>query len=221
MRVPLLDLKGQYATIRTETEDAIRRVVESQMFILGPEVKAFEEEIARFCTRPVRLVLGSAAERAGLKPGDIVLSFNGRPVADSGALAAMVGEAKPGDEAKLEILRKGDRRQLVATLGASSDESKQSARVGDEEEHAQLGLAVRPLTPEERKAADVPGGLVVEGVNGAAARAGVAPGDIVLQAGGKPVKSVEDLRAAAKSGKTVALLVQRGDRRLFVPLQAG
>jgi serine protease Do len=164
---------------------------------------------------------GSAAERAGLKPGDIVLSFNGRPVTDSGELAAMVGEAKPGDEAKLEILRKGDRQQLAATLGASSDESTQSANVGDAEEHAQLGLAVRPLTPEERKAVDVPGGLVVEGVNGAAARAGVAPGDIVLQAGGKPVKTVEDLRAAAKSGKTVALLVQRGERRLFVPLQAG
>ncbi len=164
---------------------------------------------------------GSAADRAGLKAGDIVLSFNGRPVTDSGALAAMVGEAKPGDEAKLEILRKGDHKQLVATLGASNDESTQSASVGDEEEHAQLGLAVRPLTPEERKAVDVPGGLVVEGVNGAAARAGVAPGDIVLQAGGKPVRTVEDLRAAAKSGKTVALLVQRGERRLFVPLQAG
>jgi serine protease Do len=61
----------------------------------------------------------------------------------------------------------------------------------------------------------------VQGVNGPAARAGVAPGDIVLQAGGRPVKSVEDLRAATRSGKTIALLVQRGAQRLFVPLQAG
>jgi serine protease Do len=58
-------------------------------------------------------------------------------------------------------------------------------------------------------------------VNGAAARAGVAPGDIVLQAGGKPVNSVEDLRAATRQDKTVALLVQRGGQRLFVPIQAG
>ncbi|MGH8721146.1 MAG: PDZ domain-containing protein, partial [Burkholderiales bacterium] len=84
-----------------------------------------------------------------------------------------------------------------------------------------LGLAVRPLSPQEQEAANVSGGLLVQGVNGAAARAGVVPGDIVLQAGGKPVKSVEDLRAATRSGKTVALLVQRGERRLFVPLQVG
>jgi serine protease Do len=164
---------------------------------------------------------GSAADKAGLKPGDVVLSFNGRPVRDSAQLAAMVGESNPGDAAKMEIWRKGDKRTLEAKLGTASDESAKQASAGSAEEHAQLGLAVRPLTPEERKEADVPGGLVVEGVNGPAAQAGVQPGDIVLQAGGKPVKSVEDLRAAAKSGKTVALLVQRGDRRLFVPLQAG
>jgi serine protease Do len=164
---------------------------------------------------------GSAADQAGLKAGDVVLSFNGRPVTDSGELAAMVGEARPGDAAKLEIWRKGETRTLSAKLGTASDGSAKKASAGSEEEHAQLGLAVRPLTPEERRQADVPGGLVVEGVNGAAAQAGVAPGDIVLQAGGKPVRSVEDLRTAAKSGKTVALLVQRGDRRLFVPLQAG
>jgi serine protease Do len=69
--------------------------------------------------------------------------------------------------------------------------------------------------------AKVSGGLVVEGVNGPAARAGVVPGDIVLQAGGKPVHSADDLREATRSSKTVALLVQRGDQRLFVPLQAG
>jgi serine protease Do len=164
---------------------------------------------------------GSAADKAGLKPGDVVLSFNGRPVGDSAQLAAMVGESNPGDAAKMEIWRKGDKRTLEAKLGTASDDSAKQASAGSAEEHAQLGLAVRPLTPEERKQADVPGGLVVEGVNGPAAQAGVEPGDIVLQAGGKPVRSVEDLRAAAKSGKTVALLVQRGDRRLFVPLQAG
>jgi len=164
---------------------------------------------------------GSAADKAGLQPGDVVVGFNGRPVADSGALAAMVGESSPGDRAALEVWRKGGKRQLVATLGTSRDDSAQQARTEDEGEKAQLGLAVRPLTPQEREAAHVPGGLLVQGVNGPAARAGVAPGDIVLQAGGKPVQSVEDLRAAANSGKTVALLVQRGDRRMFVPLQAG
>lgn len=165
---------------------------------------------------------GSAADKAGLQPGDVVLEYNGKAIADSGQLAAMVGEARPGDQARLQVWRKGDKRVLVAKLGRAGDDEAQTQAADESAGHARLGLAVRPLSPEERQAANVAtGGLLVEGVNGPAARAGVVPGDIVLQAGGKPVKSVEDLRAAARSGKVVALLVQRGERRLFVPLQAG
>ena len=103
----------------------------------------------------------------------------------------------------------------IATAGTRKADADEAAGQG------RFGLAVRPLTPQEREAAKVSGGLVVEGVNGPAARAGVAPGDIVLQAGGKPVHSVEDLREATRSPRTVALLVPRGDQRLFVPLQTG
>ncbi len=164
---------------------------------------------------------GSPAEKAGLQPGDVVLEFNGRPVADSGQLAGMVGESKPGDRARVEVWRKGKKLEFVATLGATPDAATPSAAVDAPAGEGRLGLAVRPLTPQERKAAHVTGGLLVQGVNGAASRAGMAAGDIVLQAGGKPVGSVEELRAATQSAKTVALLVQRGTRRLFVPLLAG
>ena len=163
----------------------------------------------------------SAAEKAGLQPGDVVLKFNGRPVGDSGEMAAMVGESTPGAKVELEVVRKGERRKLSATLGTSADDSSQRAAADEAAGQGRFGLAVRPLSPQEQEAAHVSGGLLVQGVNGAAARAGVAPGDIVLQAGGKPVKSVEDLRAATRSAKTIALLVQRGERRLFVPLQVG
>jgi serine protease Do len=163
----------------------------------------------------------SAAEKAGLQPGDVVLRFNGRPVGDSGELAAMVGESTPGAKVQLEVLRKGERRTLTATLGTAADPSVQRAAADETADRGRLGLAVRPLSPQEQEAAKVSGGLLVQGVSGPAARAGVAPGDIVLQAGGKPVKSVEDLRAATRSAKTIALLVQRGERRLFVPLQVG
>jgi serine protease Do len=163
----------------------------------------------------------SAAQKAGLQPGDVVLRFNGRPVADSGELAAMVGESAPGAKVVLEVLRKGGRRTLSATLGTAADPAAQRAAGDESADKGRLGLAVRPLSPQEQEAANVSGGLLVQGVNGPAARAGVAPGDIVLQAGGRPVKSVEDLRAATRSGKTIALLVQRGAQRLFVPLQAG
>lgn len=164
---------------------------------------------------------GSPADKAGLLPGDVVLKFNGRPVADSGQLAGMVGESRPGDQARLEVLRRGKKLELVATLGATADAAAPIAAADESAGEDRLGLAVRPLTPQESKAAHVTGGLLVQGVNGAAARAGMAAGDIVLQAGGKRVSSVEDLRAATQSAKVIALLVQRGEQRLFVPLQAG
>jgi serine protease Do len=164
---------------------------------------------------------GSAAERAGLQPGDVILKYDGKPIGAASELSALVGEAAPGGKVSIGIWRKGEARELSATLGtAKDDENKTASAAGPEKDH--LGLAVRPLTPEERKEAKVPGGLLVEGVNGPAARAGMQPGDIVLMADGKPVKSADELRSAvAARGGKVALLVQRGDTRDFVPLKTG
>ena len=167
------------------------------------------------------VVPGSAAEKAGLQSGDVVLSFNGKEVGAGGELAAMVGQSSPGDKARFEVWRKGAKRDIVVTLGSSEDDRGAARAEAAQSGEGQLGLAVRPLTAEERAAAKVGGGLLVEGVNGAAARAGIEAGDILLQAGGRPVNSVADLRAATSGGKSVALLVQRDGQRLFVPLQAG
>jgi len=161
---------------------------------------------------------GSAAERAGVEPGDVITKYEGKPIVAAGELSAAVGQAKPGDKVKLEILRKGDLREVTATLGAAQAEKTAKAEK-DGQGHGRLGLALRPLTPEERKEANVQSGLLVEEVGGPAARAGMQPGDIVLMAGGKPVKSVDDLRAATAANGNVALLVQRGDARVFVPLK--
>jgi len=163
---------------------------------------------------------GSAAEGAGLQPGDVIVKFDGKPVVGAGELSAMVGEATPGEKAKLEILRKGESRELVATLGAAkSDPAEKMAASGASK--GRLGLSVRPLTPEERKEAKLAGGLLVEDVGGPAARAGVQPGDVILMAGGKQMQSVDDLRSATAGSKNVALLVQRGDARVFLPLKIG
>jgi serine protease Do len=81
---------------------------------------------------------------------------------------------------------------------------------------------VRPLTAQERREVGVEeGGLLVEGASGPAAGAGVQPGDVIVRVGDKPVRSVDDLRNAAKGNGTVALLVQRQDARLYVPLPPG
>jgi serine protease Do len=84
-----------------------------------------------------------------------------------------------------------------------------------------LGVAVRSLSPDEQKQADVKGGLVVEQAAGAAARAGIRAGDIILAVNGKPVRSVDELKSAIKDSKMTALLVKRDDARIFVPVQLG
>ena len=83
-------------------------------------------------------------------------------------------------------------------------------------------MMVRPLSPEEKQRAELSDGLVVEDVDGAAAEAGVRPGDIVIAANGTSVKSVEQLRSVVSGSTThVALLVQRGDTRVFLPIELG
>jgi serine protease Do len=163
---------------------------------------------------------GSAAERAGLQPGDVIVKYDGKPIGAAGEFSARVGEASPGDKAKLEILRRGETRELSATLGAAKAEPAEKVAAKGEG-RGRLGLSVRPLTPDERKESKLAGGLLVEEVGGPAARAGVQPGDVILMAGGKPVHSVEDLRSATAGSGSVALLVQRGDARMFVPLKTG
>ena len=82
-----------------------------------------------------------------------------------------------------------------------------------------LGLAVRPLNPQEREQAGVSGGLLVEDSRGHAADAGIQPGDVVLSVDGTPVQSVDQLRKIVQAhDRQVALLIQRGNARLFVPV---
>jgi serine protease Do len=163
----------------------------------------------------------SPGEKAGLQVGDIILSYDGKPIERSGDLPVIVGQLPAGHSASVEVWRNHGTKDLtVATAEGNTD-----AKVAVGEKGAgggRLGLAVRPLTREERDEIKARGGVVVEDVSGAAERAGVMPGDVVLSINGTPVKSVEDLRSqVAKAGKNAALLIQREDRQLFVPVELG
>ena len=162
----------------------------------------------------------SAAERAGLKAGDVILDFNGQPIVDAGQLSARVGTATPGDKASLRIWRDGKTLSLTATIGSAAAAVVADAAGGSAQ--GRLGLAVRPLKPEERRQSGLSGGLLVEDVRGHAADAGIQPGDVVLSVDGTPVQSVEQLREVVRArDKQVALLIQRGESRLFVPVTLG
>jgi serine protease Do len=134
----------------------------------------------------------------------------------------MVAAVKPGTDATLEVWRHGQKKDLTVKVGELSSKQIASLESGDHAEQGRLGLAVRPLTPDERQQAGVSSGLLVEQVGGPAADAGIQQGDIVLAVNGTPVKTIAQLRSIiAKAGKHVALLIQRGDSKLFVPVDLG
>jgi serine protease Do len=164
---------------------------------------------------------GGPAEKAGLQAGDVILSFDGQPIDSAALLPAAVAGTHPGKAVKLQVWRDRKAQELEVRLGEVADETAVASTSGDAES-SRLGMMVRPLSPEERQQTDVSQGLVVEDVDGAAAEAGIRPGDVVLSANGKPVSSVEQLRSAVEKSKDhIALLVQRGDARIFVPVELG
>jgi serine protease Do len=165
---------------------------------------------------------GGPASRAGIQPGDVILKINGQPIEDWSQLPVAVASLAPGTGVDLEIWRNHETRDLSVKLGNLSDERTASNNGPADEAGGKLGLAVRPLTGDEQRQANTHGGLVVEQSSGPAADAGIEPGDVVLAANGAPVSSTAELRRAIeKSNGHVALLIQRGDTRLFVPVQVG
>jgi serine protease Do len=164
---------------------------------------------------------GGPGEKAGLQSGDVILKFNGQEVADAGDLPPLVGGIAPGDTAHLTVWRKGAERDFSVKL-ADANAPQAIATTASDGGKGHLGLAVRPLTSDERSQVDVPGGLVVERASGPAAKAGIEPGDIVLALNGEPVSSVSQLRDdLSKAGHHVALLIQHHDARVFVPVDLG
>jgi serine protease Do len=172
---------------------------------------------------------GSAADKAGLKRGDVIESFNGQQVHDFNTLRNRVAEAGPGSTADVVISRDGSEKHMSVKLDeatASKAARERDSEPGASDDKASLGVAVAPLTPElaERAHASKDAqGLVVEDVNpnGRAANAGIQAGDVIQEVNRQPVKSIDDLRAALKktSDKPTLLLIQRQGSDIFVTVK--
>jgi serine protease Do len=165
----------------------------------------------------------SPGAKAGIKAGDVILKVDGADIETSNQVPTLIAASKPGSEVKIHVWRDRELKQLTARPEEIKEEGpKVAARSEETDETSKLGLAVRPLAPEEKRAADTEGNLLVEDVGGPAAEAGVQAGDIILGVNGAKVKSVKDLQnAAKKGGKVVALLIERDNAQVFVAVQVG
>ena len=165
---------------------------------------------------------GSPADKAGLKSGDVVLGVNGKDIDQISQLPSAIAGIKPGTVARLQVWRNGSRQDINVTVEELSEQKVASLGASEPGSAASLGLTVRELAPEERAKLKTDGGLVVQSTSGAGARAGIQAGDVILALNETPVKSVEHLKQLVKkSSKSVALLVQRGEARIYVPVPIG
>ena len=163
----------------------------------------------------------SPAAKAGLEPGDVILAINGKEISSSSELPAIVSSMTPGEQARLQVWRKGGARQVDVQVGKFGDEQVASSDT-PEAAKGRLGVVVRPLTAEEQRRANVSSGVVVQNVAGAAAKAGIQPGDIVLSVNGEAITSTEQLVGiVTKADKRIAILVDRGNSRIFIPVDLG
>ncbi|WP_025869376.1 DegQ family serine endoprotease [Methylobacillus glycogenes] len=168
---------------------------------------------------------GSPAEKGGLEPGDVVIKFDSKPVTTSSDLPRIVGATKPGKQVPVDVLRKGASKVLTITLGempVDKDEVAAAPQSNAKPESNRLGLTLRELTPQQRRSLNGRNALLVVDAQGAAAQAGIRRGDLVLGFNNTEVQSLEQFGKqvnAIPAGKTVALLVQRGENTLYVPVK--
>lgn len=198
---------------------------------LGPVPKDIAESIGLSKAQGAQVqgvVAGSPAQKAGIKTGDIITKFNGQLVEKPSDLSRMVAATKPGTKSSLEVFRLGSSKQLSVTVGDMEAGDKQAAKEAVDTTEGKLassmlGLKVSNLTAEQRSAlGEDGGGVLVQAVEGPAARIHLRPGDVLMAVANVRVNNVGELESVlAKAGKSprLSLLVRRGDWAQFVVIQ--
>ena len=160
---------------------------------------------------------GSAAEKAGLQEGDIVILFDGKGIDNAADLSRAVASARPDTEHNVKVLREGKEAEVKVKLDAAADTSVAKGKAA-EEARGRLGVTVRGLNDEEKK--KYGDGLVVVESHGPASEAGIKEGDVLLSVGGKKIRSFEQFKDAVNAAdKTLALQVARDGSRTFLAVK--
>jgi serine protease Do len=162
---------------------------------------------------------GGPAREAGIRSGDVVVSFNGAMVTGHEALLRLIEKTPPGTMVDVELVRDGAPMQRRVRVAEADPPRPRTAPASGAD---RFGLRLAPLEGTLRRRLAPEGGVLVERASGTARLAGLHPGDVILGVNGGATRNPDALRAAleqARPGEAVALLVLRGGRRTFVPLR--
>jgi len=202
---------------------------------LGVSVQPLSDEAVKGLKLPnsngalvAEVTPGSAAEKAGIEPSDVIVGYNGQAINQGADLPPLVGLTKPGTRVPIEIVRNGSKQTLQVTIGEAPRDKDGTGMTGDKPAaktgSTALGLSVRDLDADTRKQMGLkPGeGVEISDITGrVAASAGLQQGDVILMVGQQKVGNVAAFRTATqgvKAGSTVLLLVRRGDQSQFIGL---
>jgi serine protease Do len=195
---------------------------------IGVSVQEVSQALAQSfgLARPVGALVSyvapyGAAARAGLKPGDVMLKVDRQEVIQSADALNYISGRSPGQRVTVQVWRNRNLVELDMSVDAFETSAPLMAKASTPA--APLGISVRPLSAQEQAMLRVESGLLVERVNLAASRTGVLAGDVILSINGENVASVdalvEQIRLARDATGTAALLIQRAQARMFVPLE--
>jgi serine protease Do len=200
---------------------------------LGVQIVALTEDLARTYRRAdakgaviTDVTDDSPAEKAGLKEGDVVVGFDGRPVNDNNDLSRYIASKAPGETVRLQVVRDGSERTINVTLGTFPEQGDD----GDDDRstgRAELGMTLRNLTPDIAERLEMPRtakGVVVMDVEAGenAEDAGLQRGDVIVSVNGVPVGDVEEFRSVIERFKPdglARLRVRRGRNHTFLVLK--
>ncbi len=170
---------------------------------------------------------GSPAEKSGIEAGDIITRVDGKVVDKSGDLPRIIGAIKPGTRTSLQVFRRGSSRDVQVTVGEVEPDKAPTRKASSDPSPAPapknaLGISAADLTDAQRRELKVKGGVRVESVEGAAARAGLREGDVIIAFDNTEVtdaKQFGNLVTKADKSKPVSALVRRGEWTNFVVIR--
>ncbi len=170
---------------------------------------------------------GGPADKAGIEARDVILKFDGKPVNASGDLPRIVGATKPGSKVQVQVWRNGTTKELTVAVDEIPPDERAAGRGGKRgkapDTSNRIGLSLSELTAEQKQQLEINNGLLVEDMlPGIASRAGMRPGDVILSINNQDIKTVEQFNQTVnkiEKGRSIALLVRRGDTATFITMK--